>query len=87
MTGIKWQSPPPDGRSKGKWDEVAEQLRGNPNAWALIRTDAPSGGTASGIKSGVLAPFRPAGSFESRSVKLPTGLFDIYARFVGEVES
>lgn len=100
MSGVlRWEKPPPGGRGPAKgprrtahWHACAEQLRDRPRSWGVLieNEDYLSvGGMATQIAHGRLAAFRPAGSFEARTLSTPAG-FAIYARYVGvryEVET
>jgi len=93
---VEWRTPTPQNRKRqSKYDqqyrEVAENLRLNPERWALIATDANTN-LAEGIKRGRNQYFRPAGSFEAtcRGTKKVDGKFlasEIFARYVGKSES
>ena len=75
---------PPISRNRSeKWERVAEQLRERPGEWAFIGEHLSSA-TANFISNGVLAAFRPAGTFEAvcRDQKLSYG--KVFARFIGE---
>ena len=83
---MKFQDPPKTQRSKHPHYEIAAELRAHPNQWALVFENTnPT--YQQHIKSGFLAAYRPAGSFESRSASKGAGKFDIYARYVGGVDA
>ena len=85
MTDIKWQAPPRSAtRAVVDWAPIAAALRSRPGEWALVRQNAPHSTDGNSIKTGRLAAFRPAGSFEARTHTVGAGRFDVYARFVGE---
>lgn len=93
---IEWRTPePPKAGQRGKWNaeyaHVAENLRLNPERWALIATDA-NVNLAEIIKKGRNQHFRPAGSFEAtvRGTKKVDGKYvasETYARYVGKSDS
>lgn len=86
MTVIRWEDPPPDGRGGGpsdQWQAVADQLRANPNQWAVIleASSGTCGGWVYRIRQGKSA-FRPVGDYEAVTRK--DGNRNIlYARYVG----
>lgn len=91
---IEWKTPsePRRGGRTSKHDDaykaVSDNLRLNPERWALIATNA-NVNLAEGIKRGRNRFFRPAGSFEAtvRGTKRQDGKIvasEIYARFVGK---
>ena len=69
---MKWQDPPAK-----RWDPIAEELRNNPQRWALVEVPHPSYGAH--IKRGKLKAFRPVGAFEVKNSK-----GEIYIRYIGE---
>jgi hypothetical protein len=82
---IKWEDPPPDGRST-QWSEVTDQLRARPGSWAIVAVRR-SIGSASDIcekfKTARQSPaFAPAGSFEAVTRKVD-GEYRVYARYLG----
>lgn len=84
---IKFEDPEPSRRRglQNPWPEIADELRRNPNRWALIAEDYWAS-LGSFIRSGTYKDFRPAGSFEAtaRKVNQKTGKAErIYARYVG----
>lgn len=93
---VEWRTPAPQKRKRrSKYDrqyrEVAENLRLNPERWALIATDTTTN-LAEGIKRGRNEHFRPAGSFEAtvRGTKKVDGKYvasEIFARYVGKSDS
>lgn len=83
-TGIVWQDPPAQTKTTGKHVALVAELMAHRSQWALVRKSASSSSFATQIKKGVLIGFGPAGSFESRTVSVAPGRFDIYARYVGE---
>jgi hypothetical protein len=85
-TGIVWQDPPARRASKTAGTHLAlvAELMAHRNQWALVRKSTASASFAMQIKKGVLIGFEPAGSFESRTVTVAPGRYDVYARYVGE---
>lgn len=83
--GIVWEEP--YGRAgRTEWQPIAEALRARPREWARVKTGAKksTGATlAARIKTGAIAPFRPAGAFEAKSRTIEDGTA-VYARYVGE---
>ena len=89
MTEIVWEGPPASARGgrHAKYEHlwIAEALRGRPGDWALILEDVPAT-IAHQIKRGILKAYRPAGSFEARTVSVDVSkgrAAKIYARYVG----
>ena len=84
---FRWEDPPPMRRpSMGvDYDHLADILRANPGRWAVVRegTRARTVGHMSEIKSGKIAAFRPAGTFES-TCRSEGAKVTVYARYVGE---
>lgn len=80
---IRWENPPSQRSPRTNWQPTADQLTES-KQWGLVQQDAKSAGLTSHIKTGRLKAFRPAGAFDARSVKKPSGNYDIYAVFVGE---
>ena len=92
---MKWEDPPLRNRimpSERAFEREAAELKAHPKRWALVTiipTDRlKSGtGTASAMRRGQYASFRPAGAFEavSRQVTDENGdeVVKIYARYVG----
>ena len=81
---VRWQDPPSNLRgTRGKHVPVAEMLRKHPGRWALVTT-VRSKAYATLIRTAKFACYAPAGSFEATSRKNADGMFDIYARYVGE---
>lgn len=80
---VEWAEPPKSHARKGKWEEIAAELREHPGDWARVVAGANSPyGTH--IARGTLAAFRPAGAFEATTRRHPDHTFDTYARFVGD---
>jgi hypothetical protein len=87
---IRWEEPPPAG--SGNPDQrkpvlahelIAVQLRRRPGDWALIHEQTSTPAIISEINHGKLRPYRPAGAYECVSRKA-AGVFQIYARYVGD---
>lgn len=74
----------PDVRTtRGAWEKEAAALRDNRYEWAHFdeydnATPAQRGSFASHIRSGDLKAFRPAGAFETRTIK-----GQVFVRYVG----
>jgi hypothetical protein len=96
---IRWEDPPRSHQSNGRpkqprrhehWKKVAEQLRERPGEWAVLleaeRRFGNGGGIAGQIKAGLIAPFRPARTFEA-TTRTVLGLYIVYARYIGEAGS
>lgn len=86
MTNLKWEDPPEAARDR--WTSVADELRANPGAWALISEESASS-LATTIKDGSSAAFRPAGAFETRTSGIPGRpryRVRIWCRYVGGAE-
>lgn len=96
MSGvIRWEDPPEHGnidkpkapRRTSLWRAAAAELRAHPGDWALvIQVEHPTDvlGMAGQIRAGRLVAFRPAGSFETRTVCRQGKLSRLYARYIGE---
>ncbi|WP_420783049.1 hypothetical protein [Streptomyces sp. LPB2020-019-1HS] len=72
-----------------RYSETAQILKSKPMKWARILQRARRGDaatTAYQIRKGILAAFRPAGSFEAKS-RTKEGNYYVYARYVGPKES
>lgn len=69
---LEWKDPAPK-----RWEGIAEELRANPNRWAVIEVPSPSYLTH--IKKGKLKAFRPAGAFQLRMSKGET-----FIRYTGD---
>ena len=91
MTTIRWADPPPHGNTgnmhnrMAKYQAVADELRANPERWAIIAEDLAAGscGTlASRIRKGT-GPFAPKGAFETRCSAPAGGRGQVYARYIG----
>lgn len=81
----EWTSEPPSQRRPRRdWSGTADDLRAHKGEWTMVDEDTPTPGLTYHIRKGNLVAFRPAGAFEARSTKKPNGVYDIYARFVGE---
>lgn len=84
---VEWGDPPPDkAAASAEWEAIAQELRTRPGQWAMIARDKTTE-TATRIKNGTLVSFRPAGSFEARTVgrkNASAQRCDIYARYVGD---
>lgn len=68
--------------------EAAAALRERPGEWAVIKTTPTSQAARSAathIRTGLLAAYRPARSFEATS-RTVEGEHRVYARFVGQPE-
>jgi hypothetical protein len=74
---------PPSRKPDPEWTKIAERLRRMPGDWQLVGRHSASQITR--IKSGKLAAFRPAGSFDAVGRdKGARGRIDVYVRFVGD---
>lgn len=89
-TVLRWEEPPPDlreGRRPRDVDHqtIAEELRRRPGRWAAIAAGSVQTGLVTQIRTGIVAAYRPAGSFEAvrRTVD---GRATVYARYLGEPE-
>lgn len=82
MSDLQWIEPPSKGRrgaKPGKWSEIANTLRGNPGAWALVSGEEGS--------SGSRARAMPADEYDVTSRVREDGRYDVYARYVGDAEA
>jgi hypothetical protein len=80
-------APPPGVQGRPiKYANEASELKARRGEWALLSEKASSS-TASMIKNGVLASFRPPGSFEAVCRNQRLGYGEIYARYVGEEDA
>lgn len=78
-------SPRRSAHSNFRHTKDARLLTARPNEWACIQERGKRGDAATAayqIRKGILAAFRPAGSFEAKSVT-ENGTFYVYARYVG----
>ena len=95
MSELEWAEPPADARHaprQTKWSRIAAELRANPGKWAKVQTGVSSAAVVTRINHGIAAGFVPAGAFQGRSTfagfdERGVGLFDVYARFVGEASA
>lgn len=84
--------PAPTRRSSGpSFDhaDAVQKLKAQPSEWAVVQERNKRGDAATAayqIRKGILAAFRPAGSFEAKS-RTEDGKFRVYARYIGEVSS
>lgn len=93
MSVIRWEDPPEHGNIKPKkplkYQDVADALRANPNAWGVVTEGLSTGGAgtlAHKIRIGQ-RPWDGPGRFESRTVGPlggKAGSAKVYARYVGE---
>ena len=74
MTGVVWEDPPPQAGGSGSrvvYTEEVAALRSRPGEWGRIpvRRSGERAATmlADNIRRGLLAAFRPAGSFEAKA--------------------
>jgi hypothetical protein len=93
---MKWEEPPTSGgfdKRKNAYEDEAEALRSRPGEWGVVVTFAPSEdsrarSTSNSITKGKYVEFRPAGSFEAVSRKVPgddgNEIIKVYARYVKE---
>ncbi len=75
--------------SSVRHSDAARKLQANPNCWARIQERAKRGDAATAayqIRRGILAAFRPAGSFEAKSMTVNENFF-VYARYVGSASA
>lgn len=88
-TVLRWEEPPPTrlrrDRIERDHDAIALALRERPGEWAAIATGSVQTGLVTQIRTGFVAAYRPAGSFEAvrRTVD---GRPTVYARYLGEPE-
>ena len=83
MSSIEWAEPPASGSNRTGTvftAEVVAALRANPGRWALVKKSHRGRAVAA-----LFAKRHP--EFEATTRKQPGGMFDIYARYVGEVQS
>lgn len=92
MRVLRWEKPPPSasehprGGRASQWDAVAAELRDMAGTWAVIYEGSAARVAAlvNNIRSGTLACFSPAGSFEAASRSAGPACVTVYARFVGD---
>ncbi len=89
VTAIEFQSLPQPRRRNNtpamRFTAAAEMLRARPGQWARVQKRdkrAHAATAAYQINRGLLAAFRPAGSFEAAS-RTVDGEYLVYARYVG----
>jgi hypothetical protein len=85
---MKWEKPPTVQRTgrtpDAKYIIIAEQLKENPQEWALIIEQGHQT-TAARIRSGRISAFRPKGAFEATARNTDEqGRCQVYARYIGE---
>jgi hypothetical protein len=87
---MRWEEPTVLQKQQAeKWRAVADELRRNPQKWAVVAEAAATGtgAVSTGIKraTGVYAEaFAPAGTFEATTRTTKPGVVAVYARYVGE---
>ena len=88
MNELKWEAPPASNGRGGfqHRNPIADALRQSPGEWALISEGARTANQAAYIKAGK-GRFAPRGSFEATSRRREDSRFNIYARYVGEVDA
>lgn len=89
---IRWEEPPAEVLKRRPWltrssklAPLADELRENPGAWALVYEGTSSGaasGMATHIRLGQVAAFTPTGDFDAVS-QSGNGLARAWARYVG----
>lgn len=82
---VKFEEPPVTrgGRTESPRNrEIAEALRKNPGAWALVAKGEKNDGLAVRIRTGKAKSFAE-GTWEATSRRNEEDTIDIYARFVG----
>jgi hypothetical protein len=85
---VDFVGPPPRERST-KHARIARELKENPNVWGVVQRPASTTRAASAaqaIRTGKLAAYAPAGTFEAvaRTVDTGDGIeHRVYARYVG----
>lgn len=83
---VKFEEPPvtKGGRTESPRNrEIAEALRKNPGAWALVAENEKNDGLAVRIRTGKAKSFAE-GTWEATSRRNDEDGIDIYARFVGD---
>lgn len=96
MSGVlRWEEPPatrrkggyPQGLSKSRWADVADDLRARPGEWALIAETAvaTNSGLATQIRMGQMVCFSPAGDFDAET-RRKDGVRKVWAVYVGDDE-
>ncbi|MFH8409575.1 hypothetical protein ACH4FX_33055 [Streptomyces sp. NPDC018019] len=92
VNAIEFQSlPQPRRRTNApamRFTAAAEMLKARPGQWARVQKRekrARAATAAYQINRGLLAAFRPAGSFEAAS-RTVDGEYLVYARYVGHVQ-
>lgn len=86
---IRFEAPPKSkgvSRSRAFTADTARQLQERPGEWGIIHTPptrAAAYATAFQIRRGILANFRPGGTYEAVG-RTVDGEYRVYARFVGE---
>lgn len=91
---IRWEAPPPRTRHDdparpqphSKHAALAADLRGRPGEWALVLIASKGSATsiANTINNGIIAEFRPSGTFEAVTRSVGAGRYHAYARYLGE---
>lgn len=88
MSDVEFIGPPPQQKNT-KHARIAAQLRAHPQVWAVVRRPASisrAASAAQAIKTGSLAAYEPAGSFEAVARTVIEGgrtEYRVYARYVG----
>ena len=75
---LRWEAPPE--RPTDRWTKVADELKEHTGEWGVVAENQKNNTLARNIKQAVYKSFEPAGTFETRSVKVGE-TFTIFARF------
>ena len=83
---IEWREPEPTKHGPHpKWTAVAEELKANPQQWAMVgvykRSSAST--TAARINRGEIVAFSPVRSFEACARAIGDDQYELFARYVG----
>ncbi|WP_406321007.1 hypothetical protein [Streptomyces sp. NBC_00519] len=89
MNEVEFIGPPPKQKNT-KHARIAAQLKAHPRSWGVVRRPATinrAAAAAQAIKSGRLAAYAPAGSFDAVARTITEGTrteHRVYARYIGD---
>lgn len=72
MSGLQWKNPP--ARGKVDWDSLTEQLKANPNKWALVASDYGHNRVEPATRRGL--------TVRTNVTSMNPRRFDVYAKWV-----